>query len=200
MRKTHGAQKRSGHTPNDLFARIGQKDEKNPIPRQVRLVESTRRPTGTSPLPNQQCVARFAQIHHVEATMKSSLSLILALAALFVFAFSAVADDAQAKNKAKKAATVRGVIADLKAESGKDAGTMNLTIQKKGKKGEPAPEPEKKTITVPEGVKIELVSGKKGALTTTAGSFKDLKAGETVSVTLCGDNAKAIKIRGRAQK
>jgi hypothetical protein len=132
--------------------------------------------------------------------MKNLLCLGLALAALFVFAFTAAADDATAKGKAKKAPTVRGVIADVKTDKDKDAGAITLTIQKKTKKGEKTAEPEKKTIKVPEGAKIELVSGKKGAQTTKTGSFKDLQTGERVFVTLEGDTAKEIKIHVKAKK
>jgi hypothetical protein len=130
--------------------------------------------------------------------MRNLLCLGLALAALFAFAFTAVADDA--KNKAKKAPKVAGVISDVKAGTDKDTGEITLTIQKKAKKGETAPEPEKKTIKVAEATKVELVSGKKGETTTTAGSFKDLKNGEHVSVTLDGDTAKDITIRVKAKK
>jgi hypothetical protein len=132
--------------------------------------------------------------------MKNLLCLGLALATLFVFAFTAGADDATAKGKAKKAPTVRGVIADVKADKDKDAGAITLTIQKKAKKGEEPAEPEKRTIKVPDGTKIDLVSGKKGAQTTKAGTFKDLQTGEHVSVTLEGDTAKEIKIHVKAKK
>jgi hypothetical protein len=133
--------------------------------------------------------------------MRNLLCLGLALAALFVFAFTAGATDGpKAKDKAKKAPTVHGVIADVNAEKDKDAGEITLTIQKKAKQGEKAAEPEKKTINVPEGTKIEVVSGKKGETTTTAGSFKDLKTGERVSVTFEGNTAKEIKIRVKSNK
>jgi Skp family chaperone for outer membrane proteins len=133
--------------------------------------------------------------------MRNLLCLGLALAALFVFAFTAgAADGTKAKEKSKKAPTVRGVIANLKAEKDKDAGEITVTIQKKAKQGEKAPEPEKKTIKVPEGTKVEMVSGKKGETTTTAGSFKDLKTGERISVTLEGDMAQEIKIRVKGKK
>jgi hypothetical protein len=132
--------------------------------------------------------------------MRNLLCLSSALAALLVFVFTAGADGAPAKDKSKKMPTVRGVIAEVMAEKDKDAGEITLTIQKKTKPGEKAPEPEKKTIKVPEGTKVELVTGKKGETTTTAGSFKDLKTGEHVSVTLDGDTAKEFKIRVKGKK
>jgi hypothetical protein len=199
VRKTTDRGKRSEaralHHPV-VVARI---DEKTPKLRQDPLVELMKGRPEQSPLQTDR-TAPALYFHHVEVTMKNLLCLGLALATLFVFAFTASADDATAKGKAKKAPAVRGVIADVKADKDKDAGEITLTIQKKTKKGEKAAEPEKKTIKIPEGTKIELVSGKKGAQTTKAGSFKDLQTGERVSVTLEGDSAKEIKIHVKAKK
>ena len=125
--------------------------------------------------------------------MKQLLSLCFALAALCVFTLPASADDAKAK--AKKATKINGIVKEVKADKDKDAGEVTLTVQMKVKKGEKAPDPEEKTIKVPEGTKIEFVSGKKGEVTTKPATFKDIKEGETLTVTLEGDTVKEIKIR-----
>jgi hypothetical protein len=125
--------------------------------------------------------------------MKHLLSLSFALTALCVFSLTAGADDT-AKPKAKKAQTANGVVKEVKAEKDRDAGELTLTIQKKGKKGEKAPDPVEKTVKVPEGTKVEFVSGKKGEKTTKPATFKDLKEGERLTVTLEGDTAKEIRI------
>ena len=123
--------------------------------------------------------------------MKQLLSLGFTLVALCVFTLTAGADDA----KAKKATKINGVVKEVKADKDKDAGEVTLTVQMKVKKGEKAPDPEEKTIKVPEGTKIEFVSGKKGEVTTKPATFKDIKEGERLVVTLEGDTVKEIKIR-----
>ena len=127
--------------------------------------------------------------------MKHLLRLSFALIALCVFTFNAGADDAAKAKGKKKVHPTNGVVKEVKADKDKDAGEVTLTVQMKVKKGEKAPDPEEKTIKVPEGTKIEFVSGKKGEVTTKPATFKDIKEGETLTVTLEGDTVKEIKIR-----
>ena len=100
--------------------------------------------------------------------MKHLLRLSFALIALCVFTFNAGADDAAKAKGKKKVHPINGVVKEVKADKDKDTGAVTLTIQKKGKKGEKAPDPEEKTIKVSEDTKIEIVTGKKGDQTTEA--------------------------------
>jgi hypothetical protein len=111
--------------------------------------------------------------------------------------FTIAADGApNAKGAAKKEHTVHGVIEHVKHEKGKGV-EITLKIHHPAKKGEKGGETVEKSIEVAEGTPVELVTGKGG--TSTAGSFKDLKKGEHVAVTLNGDDAKEIKIHEKAK-
>ncbi len=126
--------------------------------------------------------------------MKHLLRLSFALIALCVFTFNADADDAAKAKGKKKVHTAVGVVKEVKADKDKDTGAITLTVQKKGKKGEKAPDPEEKTFQVTEDTKIEIVAGKKGDQTTKPAKFKDIKEGDSLAVTLEGEVVKEIKI------
>ncbi len=129
--------------------------------------------------------------------MKQLLSLGFALAT--VFALTGAADAAKTKVE-KKAHTVAGVVKHIKAPTAQDPGKLTLEVKEKGKKGETAEkgETEARHFEITADTKVELVTGKKGSTTTTAGKLSNITAGEMVHVTV--EDGKVLEIKLHEKK
>lgn len=98
-----------------------------------------------------------------------------------VFCLTAATADAAKGKKKKKKGGVQGVV--VAVEKNQD-GDSTITVKPRvRKKANPSPgEQAEKKIKVGKDTKFELVSGKKGARETKAGSLDDVKQGERVLV------------------
>jgi hypothetical protein len=135
--------------------------------------------------------------------LKKVVLMVLALGVFLAATSQAAAGDNKADKKKKKTAgkAVAGTVVDVKQESGKEEGTIKVSVRGKKKANEAATE---KTFKITSATKLTKVTGKAKEAKAAAGEtvkFSALAKDQRVFITAKGDTVEEIKIAaGKATK
>jgi hypothetical protein len=101
---------------------------------------------------------------------------------------------AVAGNGAKKGKNiVHGQVVSVQMDAGKSTGTITIQVHKH-KKADAGTAPVEKTFKLSAGTKVEIVKGKKGAVTQNAADLSAVQKGQHVFIHFSGNDVSDVKI------
>lgn len=139
----------------------------------------------------------------VHPTMNRFRMSVVAIAALLIALLACCSAEAGDKAKGKKKAKpVAGEVIEVKAEKGKEEGTLVVKTQVKKKKGDAtAAKPEEKTFKVSSDTKVVKVVGKKKDGTPPeAFKFSQIEKGARIRIKANGDKVEEIQVLAAKKK